>query len=196
MMIKKTPLIALTLLVAAPSLAMAHPGHGVHGFGEGLLHPLSGLDHLLAIMAISLLAVRAGGRELWALPLAFMACCVVGGLVAAAGVALPMVELTIAASVLVGGVLLARGQAVPVLAMVMLPLFGVAHGYAHIHELANMSAVASYSCGIVMASVALMGVTIAIAKLAQRQEATHIWTSTSRLIGSGMAVAALVMLVS
>ncbi len=194
MLIKKMPLVALALLIATPSLALAHPGHGVHGFGQGLLHPLSGLDHLLAIVAISLLAVRAGGRSLWALPLSFMACCAVGGLLAAAGIALPMVELTIAASVLVGGVLLARGQAVPTLAMAVLPLFGVAHGYAHIHELANMSAVASYSSGIVLASALLMGVTIGIAKLAQRQESAQVWTSVSRVIGSGMAVAALLML--
>ncbi len=124
-----------------------------------------------------------------------MACCSVGGLLAAVGVALPMVELTIVTSVLVGGVLLARGQAVSLLAMVVLSLFGVAHGYAHIHELANLSAVASYSCGIMLATVLLMGATIAIAKLAQRYESAEIRTSASRVIGSGMAIAALLMLV-
>lgn len=195
MMMKKMPLLALGLLVAAPSIVLAHPGHGVaNGIGQGLLHPLSGLDHLLALVAIGLLAARTGGRALWAAPLAFIACCMAGGALAASGFVVPMIELTIVASVLVGGVLLARRQSVPVLAMVLMPLFGVAHGYAHIHELSNMAAAGSYSLGIVLASMALIGVTIGAAKAVERARSAQALSGACRLVGTAMAAAGLLML--
>src|SRR5262245_58022752 len=90
------------LLLFAPSWAAAHPGH-VEGFDGGLLHPLMGLDHLLAMVAVGILAARIGGRGLWLVPGAFLGAMVLGGLAAAGGLPLPGVEMVIVASVIAFG---------------------------------------------------------------------------------------------
>ncbi len=60
-------------LVFAPSVAFAHPGHGGHSLLAGFLHPFSGIDHLLAMTAVGLIAAQLGGRALWAVPTTFVA---------------------------------------------------------------------------------------------------------------------------
>ncbi|MGH8354011.1 MAG: HupE/UreJ family protein, partial [Pseudomonas sp.] len=81
------------LLIAAGLLAsgsaLAHPGHEVSGLAAGLLHPLSGVDHLLAMLGVGLWAGQRGGKALWLLPLSFMAMLAVGGLLGINGFALP-----------------------------------------------------------------------------------------------------------
>lgn len=125
------PLAAL--LAAWPGLALAHVGHGDEGhFIAGLGHPLIGPDHLLAMLAVGLWAALAGGRALWAMPLAFLAGMLAGGIVGAGGAALPVVEPAILASVVVTGAVSALALAVPLGAAVpVLAVFGLAHGHAH-----------------------------------------------------------------
>ena len=83
----------LTLaLILSPSVALAHPGHGT-GFLAGLDHPYSGMDHMLAMVAVGLWAAVIGGRAIWALPLAFVSAMLAGGALGMAGVALPGVSL-------------------------------------------------------------------------------------------------------
>src|SRR5580700_9563858 len=87
--------LATAFVVAAltPVLAQAHPGHGVaSGFTGGLSHPLSGLDHILAMVAVGLWASQLGGRALWAVPAAFVSLMTVGGALGFMGVPMPMVE--------------------------------------------------------------------------------------------------------
>src|SRR5881227_1589792 len=83
--------IAITFL-AAP-IAFAHPGHeGGAGLAAGWAHPFSGIDHVLAMLAVGLLAGQRGGRATWILPVSFIACMIVGGLLALGTMPLPFVE--------------------------------------------------------------------------------------------------------
>src|SRR4029078_9204380 len=105
--------VSLTALVGAffilatagfSSAALAHVGdHSQMGFTEGLLHPFSGLDHVLAMVAVGLWASQLGGRALWLLPLTFPVVMAMGAALGFGGVALAWVEVGIAASVLVLG---------------------------------------------------------------------------------------------
>ena len=90
-------LLVTIALLLAPSVAFAHPGHGEAGsLLAGFLHPLSGLDHLLAMTAVGLFAAHLGGRPLWAVPATFVAVMALGGVSGAAGISLPFVETAIA----------------------------------------------------------------------------------------------------
>src|SRR5581483_332502 len=70
---------AVVALVLLPGVALAHPGHGDAGFAHGFAHPLSGLDHLLAMVAVGLYAALLGGRALWLVPASFVTMMTVGG---------------------------------------------------------------------------------------------------------------------
>src|SRR3954447_22713570 len=86
------------------SAALAHVGDHSHmGFAEGLLHPFSGLDHVLAMVAVGLWASQLGGRALWVLPLTFSVVMALGAAFGVSGVALPWIEIGIAGSVMVLG---------------------------------------------------------------------------------------------
>ncbi len=85
-------------LLGAASPALAHTGHGdAHGFIAGFMHPVGGLDHVLAMVAVGLFAAHLGGRALWAVPAAFVALMAVGGALGMNGVAVPYVETGIGA---------------------------------------------------------------------------------------------------
>ena len=110
-------LIVTVAILLVPGIAFAHPGHSVDGgLLAGFLHPFSGIDHLLAMTAVGLLAAHLGGRALWAVPVAFVAVMVLGGVCGFAGVSLPFVETAIALSVLVFGVAIFMSMPLPVFA--------------------------------------------------------------------------------
>ncbi|OPK06707.1 protein hupE, partial [Pseudomonas veronii] len=96
-------LFAAAALLLAPALAFAHPGHGDNGLVAGISHPLGGLDHLLAMLAVGLWAAQQKGAARWALPCTFVATLLLGGLLGFEGLALPALESGIAASVLALG---------------------------------------------------------------------------------------------
>src|SRR6266404_5261532 len=91
--------IAAVLLALAPTVAFAHPGHDGASLVSGFLHPLGGFDHIIAMVAVGLLAARLGGRALWLVPASFVAAMAVAGLAGMAGLGLPYVETGIAPSV-------------------------------------------------------------------------------------------------
>ena len=155
--------IALTVLSLLAGSASAHSGnHLLTGFSSGLSHPLLGLDHLLAMIAIGLWAAQQGGRALWAVPLAFVGAMVVGGGLAWAGLALPQIETGIAASVLVLGLLIAtRRQWAVTAGMTVAAGFALFHGYAHGLEMPQAASPALYALGFVLATACLHGVGIA-----------------------------------
>ncbi|WP_451976290.1 HupE/UreJ family protein [Azospirillum endophyticum] len=121
--------------VLAATLAMpaaAHTGHaGDAMFLQGLLHPLTGIDHLLTMVAVGIWAAQNGGRALWLLPTAFITMLSVGALLGMTGIELPAVEAGIAASVSVLGLLVLLNRRVPVAAAaVLVGAFAVLHGHA------------------------------------------------------------------
>ncbi|WP_348695350.1 HupE/UreJ family protein, partial [Stutzerimonas balearica] len=124
-------LIATTLLLS-PALAFAHPGHDHAGVMSGLAHPLFGLDHLLAMLAVGLWAAQQQGAARWALPLTFVATMLFGGLLGFAGIEMPLMETGIAGSVLALGLLVALAVRPPVaIAAGLTALFAASHGVAH-----------------------------------------------------------------
>ena len=146
------------LLAATASPAFAHPGHGVskNVLAEGLLHPLLGFDHLLAMVTVGLLSAQLGGRALWSVPCSFLLCMVAGGALGLTGWSLPGIEIGIAASVMLLGAAVAWNDRRPLLlAMLFCGAFGFIHGHAHGTELPSVSQPALYILGFVTATAAL-----------------------------------------
>jgi urease accessory protein len=124
--------ILIAALILMPLPALAHTGHEAGGFMSGVLHPLTGSDHLMAMVAVGLWAAAIGGRAVWALPLAFVLALAGGAVAAVMGVQMPLVEPAILASLVVFGVASAILLQVPVIAAVAgTAAFGLAHGLAH-----------------------------------------------------------------
>jgi urease accessory protein len=148
----------LALVVAAlflsPAVASAHPGFGAHaGFAAGFMHPLSGLDHVLAMTAVGLLAARLGRRGIWVVPLSFMAVMALGGALGMAGVELPFVGTMLAVSLVVLGLAVAMPRRCPLLAaMLMVGVFGLFHGHAHGSEMPLTASGLDYGAGFLAAA--------------------------------------------
>lgn len=195
-LISRLALIAVgTLMAAAP--AMAHVGEGAHGgFTHGFLHPMSGLDHMLAMIGVGLFAAQLGKRAMWLVPGAFVLMMVAGGLLGFAGAAVPFVELGIAASVVAVGLLLAFDVKLPIAAaMALIGGFAIFHGYAHGAELPAGSDAASYVAGFVLASALLHAIGIGLGLLLHAvlaSPAHRVWAE--RVLGGAMSAAGLVLL--
>lgn len=136
--------------------AFAHLNPVEHGsFAAGFSHPLFGLDHILAMVAVGLWAALLGGRSIWLVPTAFVGTMLVGFAVAMAGFGLPFVEPVIAASVVVIGLLALVALQVPTpIGMAMVGFFAFFHGYAHGGELGEAGAL-SFSIGFAIATALL-----------------------------------------
>jgi urease accessory protein len=180
---KKLTLATALTLLAAP--AMAHPGHGF-GFTAGLLHPLTGADHMLAMLAVGLWSGLALPRRIWAGAATFMAAMTAGAGLAMAGLTLPGVEGMIAASVLVLGLMVAFARQGQTAMLTLIALFAAAHGFAHGAEASG--AVLPYLGGMLAATAGLhlAGLTLA-ARVARHPIA-------QRLLGAGLAGSGLFML--
>ncbi len=160
--------VGASLLSASP--AAAHSGEGLAGgFFTGLLHPLSGLDHLLAMVAVGLWGAFLGRPLIVALPVVFPSVMAVGGALGMAGLPAPPVELGIALSVLVLGGAIALALKAPVwLACLIVGVFAVFHGYAHGQELPSAADPLGYSVGFVLATGLLHVAGIAVGLLRDR----------------------------
>jgi urease accessory protein len=153
---KLLPALA-ALAILAPTAAFAHPGHGPEiGAIAGFLHPLSGLDHILCMVAVGVFAFVLGGRALILVPLSFVGMMAVGFLLGANGVSLPFVELGIALSAIVIGAVAASGKSVPVWgAMSLVGFFAIFHGFAHGAEMPANAGGLEFAAGF-MAATALL----------------------------------------
>jgi len=167
-------LLVFLVAVLTPSVALAHTGHGdASGLVHGFMHPIGGLDHILAMVAVGVFAFVLGGRALWMVPLAFVGMMIVGFGLGATGVELPFVELGIALSSIVIGGAAALGRPMPVAgAMALVGVFAVFHGHAHGAEMpANASGI-EYALGFVLATALLhaagIGAAMGGARLAGR----------------------------
>jgi urease accessory protein len=161
-------LLATPLLLAATP-AFAHVGQHV-GFSaaSGFAHPLMGLDHLAAMIAVGLWAAMAGGKRIWIWPAAFVVGMLVGGFIGHAGIELPQVEPAIALSVVVLGALVATGVSAPVpVGAVLVAAFAIFHGHAHGAE-APAEGWAGYALGFAAATALLHFVGIGIGLGLQR----------------------------
>ncbi|RAI43113.1 urease accessory protein [Rhodoplanes roseus] len=153
-----SPATVVAVLLLATSAASAHVGSTphVHGFADGVVHPLLGLDHVAAMLAVGLWSATLGGRAMLAVPAAFVGLLIVGALLGAHAVAVPGVEPVITASVIVLGLLVALKVRLPMSPATMLVgLFGLFHGLAHGAEMPAAASPLAYGLGFVVATVLL-----------------------------------------
>jgi urease accessory protein len=179
------PALLASLLTVLSTPASAHL-LGMHGAGfeQGVAHPFTGLDHLLAMLAVGMWAAQQGGRALWSIPLAFVAMMTLGGTLALTGMQLPMVETGIATSVLVLGLLVTFSARLPLAAgATLVGVFALFHGHAHGTEIPQAASPVAYALGFVLATAALHGIGIALGKYLK--DSTLPWLQMS-----GAAVAA------
>jgi urease accessory protein len=147
----------VVLLLLSPGVAQAHTGFGVaFGLSHGFAHPFSGVDHLLAMIGVGVLAARVGGRALWLVPASFLVVMACGGAIGASGVQLPFVEMTIALSLVVLGVAIFTRVAMPTgVAMGLVGLIAVLHGHAHGAEMPASASGLAYAAGFLLATASL-----------------------------------------
>lgn len=178
----RTVSAAARLVAAAAALsaiavpALAHPGHfDAAGFADGLDHPLSGLDHLIAMVTVGVYGATIGGAARFAVPGAFVGSMLVGGLLAMLGVQLPLVEPMIYASVVVLALLCVLPLSRNVwIGAAFAGWFGFFHGAAHGAEMPVEAAALGYTLGFVLATAMLhaagLGLGTAIQRLLSRAE--------------------------
>lgn len=177
----------LSLLLATASPAFAHVQAGqAKGFVTGLRHPVSGADHVLAMIAVGLWGAQLGVPAIWLLPVTFPMVMAFGGFLALVGIALPGVEVGIALSALVLGLAVAS-EARPPLAVagVLVAMFAIFHGHAHGAELPAGQSGLMYSIGFVVATGCLHGIGIAIGEV-RRWRGGRVFL---RLAGAAVALA-------
>ena len=185
---------AAAILVLLPGAALAHPGHDAGGFAHGVMHPLGGLDHVLAMVAVGLYAALLGGRALWLVPATFVGVMAIGGALGAAGYPLPYTEIGIALSVIVLGLAVALRASLPTLAaMALVGLFAIFHGHAHGAEMPADAAAVSYATGFMLATALLHGAGIAIGLAAGRLAERGGWR-IAQVAGGAIALAGVALL--
>jgi urease accessory protein len=157
--------------LSLPATAMAHVGAEAHSFIAGALHPLSGLDHLLAMLAVGLLAGCSGGNMRWWLPASFVTAMAAGAGLGATGVNVPLIEVGIAFSLMVFGVALVSKQSLHAPTLVALTAgFALFHGHAHGTEMGTEVSALPYALGFMLATAGLhtFGVVLATKALLRR----------------------------
>jgi urease accessory protein len=160
--------ICLALTAALVSPALAHTGVGqTNSFVSGMAHPLYGADHILAMVAVGLWGVVAGGRAIWAWPVAFVAMMLAGFAAATFGLQMPFVEPAIWSSVIILGLLVALAVKAPVsLGAAIAGLFAFFHGHAHGVEAAAASLI-PFAAGFALATTWLHAVGVALGLFAK-----------------------------
>jgi urease accessory protein len=180
----KTGLAFIALL--AWNAAYAHSDQvSTGGLMAGYLHPLTGLDHLLAMVAVGIWGATLGTPLIWMLPVAFPLMMVLGGVLAIVGLPLPYVEMGVALSVLILGVAIAlRWRAPLAVAISIVGAFGILHGYAHGNELPGAASPVAYAAGFVMSTGLLHLAGIAFGAL----EKHALGTKLVRVAGAAIAL--------
>ena len=180
------------LVVALAALALAQPAFAheqvgvAGGLASGLLHPLSGMDHLIAMVAVGIWGAQLGAPAIWVLPITFPLVMAFGGVLGVLRIPLPIPEVTIALSALVLGAAVAIRLRLPfAAAAAVVAVFAVFHGHAHGAELPGSANPLAYGVGFVVATGLLHGCGITIGTLTR-------WPAGGRLIqGLGVVIATL-----
>ena len=190
----KLRILATVAAALAPSAALAHTGaeHAL-SFGSGFAHPFTGLDHMLAMVAVGLWAGLNAGRALWAWPAAFVGVMLVGGALGMTGVHVPMVEAGILASVVVLGLLVLAAVQWPVmLGAGLVAVFALLHGHAHGAELPIGAAAVTYAAGFALGTAILHVVGLGLAHVASDGASQRLVRGAGALIAAGGVALALI----
>lgn len=189
---KLSILLGLSILLL-PSTALAH-NIGGSGILSGLSHPLFGLDHLLAMVAVGVISTQIGKKAVWKVPATFVAFMIIGGFLAISGLPLPGVEAGIALSVLILGVAIALRKTTPTtLAMLFVGLFAIFHGHAHGSEMPLIANAGLYALGFVSSTALLHISGVLIGHFAKKTQVTQ---GILRFAGAGVGLMGFLFLFS
>jgi len=179
-----TLIVASVALLAFPSPLAAHEGGAAAGLLSGLLHPISGLDHVLAMLAVGIWGAQMGPPAIWVLPVTFPMIMALGGMLSLVGVPVPGVEIGIGLSALLLGLMVAFEQRPDLrAAAVLVGFFAIFHGYAHGAELPEGQSGVLYSIGFVVSTGTLHASGIGVGLI-------HRWDRGKRALriaGAGIA---------
>lgn len=153
------------LLCLIPTTVYAHDGSNVPfgGFLAGLVHPVLGYDHFLAMLSVGILSAQIGGRAIWTVPATFVGVMAVGGILGLIGSGFQFVELGIAVSLIILGIVIAAEKRLAIgVAMVAVGIFATFHGYAHGSEVPTTAEPFLYALGFLTgtALIHILGVVI------------------------------------
>ena len=184
--------LVLAAILASPLNLAAHEGGAAEGILSGLKHPVSGLDHVVAMVAVGLWGAQLGQPAVWVLPVVFPMVMAFGGMLGLLGIPIPGVEIGIALSAIVlGGMVLGEVKPPIAITAVIVGLFAIFHGHAHGAELPVGASGVAYSLGFVISTGLLhaAGITIGL---------VHRWSAgrvALRVAGAGVAAAGVFFLV-
>ena len=183
-------------MVGGTAPAHAHVGVGaVHSFSHGFMHPFSGIDHLLAMISVGIIATAIGGRVLFLVPAAFIAMMGFGGLLGLNQIPVPSFELGIAASLCVFGAIVAmRWQLPTFLAMATVGVFAVFHGYAHGAEMPDLASGSKYAAGFLLASASLHAIGIFAGLWLSRLRTNQMYERARAIAGTAVAFVGVMLL--
>lgn len=171
----KTKILLLFALLFSSTNLFAHPLPGTQsGFSNGFFHPLSGLDHILAMVAVGIWAAQAGGKAKWIIPLSFVGLMSLGGVLGMNNISLPFAEIGILVSVVVLGILILAGIRLPILvSSILVGFFALCHGHTHGTELPAAASGVMYAIGFALTTIVLhlsgIGFGMAVNKIASEK---------------------------
>lgn len=184
----------IVIALALPLTIFLH-AYGGGGILSGFLHPILGLDHLLAMVAVGLISAQMGGKAIWTVPAAFVAAMALGGVIGLVGIPIPAVEYGITGSVLILGLALVANKKLPMWAvMLVVALFAMFHGHAHGTELPALSdtigLIIAYVAGFLIATAGLHVVGALIGIMATRNKKGEM---VLRVGGAALAVVGIIL---
>jgi urease accessory protein len=156
-------------LIGVATPALAHTGGAVGGLSSGLFHPVFGIDHLLAMVAVGVWSAAQPAQQAWRGPVLFVVMLAIGALLGVNGLPLPMVEPGILASVVILGLMIAAARVLPAgVGLTAIAVFALLHGHAHGTE--AVGALAGYMVGFMIASATLHAAGYGLGRLAGDQK--------------------------
>lgn len=173
----KTKLSQATILALVfsliPTVVYAHDGSQVPfgGFLSGLIHPVLGYDHLLAMLSVGILSAQIGGRAIWTVPATFVGVMAVGGALGLIDIGLTSTEMGIAGSLVLLGAIIAAERKLPILlAMAGVGFFAIFHGYAHGTEMPTTAEPVLYALGFLTGTALIHIAGVVIGDIAKHYE--------------------------
>jgi len=166
-------MVLALFLSTIPSIVYAHDGSNVPfgGFLSGLVHPVLGYDHLLAMLSVGILSAQIGGRAMWTVPATFVSVMALGGALGLVNIGLTSTELGIAASLVLLGLIIAAERKLPILlAMAGVGFFAIFHGYAHGSEMPTTAEPALYALGFLTGTALIHIAGVVIGDIAKHYE--------------------------
>lgn len=182
-------LIFVLLGTCVPATAYPHTGNTLSGFESGLLHPVLGLDHFLAMISVGIVSAQFGGRALWLIPATFVTVMLLGGITGILGIYIMAVETAIAISVIVLGIAITAQRYLswhPV--FIAVAFFAIFHGHAHGLEIPVLAKPVLYVAGFVSGTAAIHLAGVLFGVIANKYDPTKIALPITGLLFTGAGI--------